>query len=57
MPSPILSRRGLLLTAATLAVAGGGRDVYVGFTLTGRRVQRYRRGGSGDAPADRPPPQ
>ena len=40
-----------------MAVAGGGRDVYVGFTLTGRRVQRYRRGGSGDAPADRPPPQ
>jgi hypothetical protein len=39
------------------AVTGGGRDVYVGFTLTGRRVQRYRRGGSGDAPADRPPPQ
>jgi DNA-binding beta-propeller fold protein YncE len=26
-----------------MAVADGGRDVYVGFTLTGRRVQRYRR--------------
>lgn len=25
-----------------MAVAAGGRDVYVGFTLTGRRVQRYR---------------
>ena len=29
-----------------LAVAAGGQDVYVGFTLTGRRVHRYR---SGDA--------
>mgnify|MGYP003341273246 CR=1 FL=1 len=27
-----------------LAVANDGRDVYVGFTLTGRRVQRYRDG-------------
>ena len=27
-----------------LAVAAGGRDVYVGFTLTGRRVHRYRTG-------------
>lgn len=26
-----------------LAVSGDGADVYVGFTLTGRRVQRYRR--------------
>jgi hypothetical protein len=27
-----------------MAVAGDGRAVYVGFTLTGRRVQRYRMG-------------
>jgi len=26
-----------------LAVSNDGDDVYVGFTLTGRRVQRYRR--------------
>jgi len=32
-----------------LAVAAGGRDVYVGFTLTGRRVQRYRNGGEAEA--------
>ncbi len=31
-----------------LAVADGGRDVYVGFTLTGRRVQRYRDGRPGE---------
>jgi peptidylamidoglycolate lyase len=29
-----------------LAVSGDGDDVYVGFTLTGRRVQRYRRIGT-----------
>lgn len=32
-----------------MAVADGGRDVYVGFTLTGRRVQRYRGGGEARA--------
>lgn len=31
-----------------LAVSDDGIDVYVGFTLTGRRVQRYRRAKGGD---------